>query len=54
MEEEMDDALNLGKKNNWTQEQYEKALKEIKQEERAKLKSGQRALNNKNKRDGAE
>jgi len=54
MEREMDDALNLGKKNNWTQEQYEKALKKIKQEERAELKSGQRALNNKNKRDGAE
>jgi len=50
----MDNALDLGKKNNWTQEQYEKALKKIKQEERAELKSGQRALNNKNKRDGAE
>jgi len=49
----MQKALDQGKANNWNQEQYKEALTEVLKEERANLKSGERALN-KNMREWAD
>ncbi|AIF80956.1 YD repeat-containing protein [endosymbiont of Acanthamoeba sp. UWC8] len=49
----MDKAINTGEMQGWTQEQYKEALHNIIVEERAKLRSGDRALN-KHKRYWAE
>ncbi|AIF82058.1 hypothetical protein I862_07520 [endosymbiont of Acanthamoeba sp. UWC8] len=43
--DKMDKAINTGEMQGWTQEQYKEALHNIIVEERAKLRSGERALN---------
>jgi|GEM_PF-2104545 len=47
LEETMNEAINLGREQNWSQDQYKSKLQEIIREERADLRSGERALNTK-------
>lgn len=52
LENQMDTVVEFGKANGWTQEQCRAALDKSVADERALLRSGQRALN-KNSRTGA-
>ena len=45
----MDNIAIIGNEENWTQEQYRDALREIQNEERQKLRNGERDLNSINR-----
>ena len=47
LQDEMDKAINLGKLEKWLQAEYKEALSKILEEERSRLRSGDRSLNSK-------